>query len=367
METAVTITLPDNLPDSLKDFYLSLPEDDRSTLGWMEPELRNSILATRMQSALAIPVESVAAAMAAEIHEAIIETSSKTPEQLRFPFAPFPTEMTRTSPFFPMSTKERSGSREILENMVIAHHSWGQIRYSGPKLSVSDEDTLIVLLAYLNTTSSRTETEVAGRKTYLYRGSILNLLRLKGIKRPGKNHYDDLINSLKLLGRAQFELVTNRKNAQGKPAPKISIVSGIISGLSYDKASQELILAINPFFAETFAAGTVTLLDVATRLQLDSPVAKALYRFVQSHRDPEWTGHLITLATSLNLDIAGLPPFKLRERIKNAIAELTEEGTLSAKSCIKKDLVILVRSTTSEGANKKLPSPARPRRSVTKT
>jgi len=351
---------PADLPRELEAFYHSLSADEQASLNWMEADLRNSILATRASHSEAgrSAVETAAAKMAKEVHELIIETTDNTAEQLRMPFAPFPTEMTRTSPFFPMGTKEKA-HRENIENMVITEHAWGTIKYSGPKLSVGDEDTLMVLLAYLNAASNRRETEVGGRKTYLYQGSILTLLKLKGIKRPGKNHYEDLLNSLKLLGRAQFELKTNRRNAQGKPAPKTSVVSGIISGMSYDSASQEMVLAINPFFAETFAAGNVTLLDLATRLKLDSQVAKSLYRFILSQRDNQWAGHFLTLAASLNLDIATQPAFKLRSLLNKAIKELIKEGTLSPRSIIKKDLALIVKASENEPkqivTNKKTP------------
>lgn len=343
-------TVPADLPKELHDYYLSLSAEDKQSLSWMEADLRNSILATRAaHSTGQSAVENAAQNIGKEVHDTILESLDKerTPEQLKIPFAPFPTELTRTTPFFPMSTKERA-HREIIEGMVIADHAWGSILFSGPKLSVFDEDSLMVLLAYLNATNNRKETEVGGRKTYLYRGSILSLLKLKGIKRPGKNHYNDLINSFRLLGRAQFELRTNRRNLQGKPAPKTTLISGIISGMSYDSTSQELVLAINPFFAETFAAGNVTLLDLSTRLQLDSQAAKALYRFIQSHRDDQWAGHFLTLAASLNLDIASQPTFKLRSIVNKAIKELIEVGVLSPRSVIKKDLAMIVKASDRE-------------------
>lgn len=329
--------------------FLSLSPVRRKRILEAVPEHQASFLRIQQRSQQESEIEAAAKEVAREVHEVIVESASKTQEQLRFPFAPFPTDLTRTSPFFPMSTKERK-NREDLKDMEIAHHSWGRITYTGPKLSVTEEDALILLLAFLNSATNRTETEMQGRRTYLYRGSILPLLRLKGIQRPGKNHYEDLLQSFRLLGRANFELTTNKKNeSTGKSTPKTSIIAGILNAVTFDPDSGQLIVAINPFFAETFATGNVTLLDVATRLNLDSQVSKCLYRFMQSHRDNKWAGHFMILAAALNLDL-NQPTFKLRSIVKKAIAELVHEGTLDASSMIKKDLVVLEKMV------KKLPS-----------
>lgn len=156
-----------------------------------------------------------------------------------------------------------------------------------------------------------------------------------------------MLESLKRLASAQFTLVTNRKNAQGAPAPKTTFISGIISGLSYDSANHELILAINPFFFESFNAGFVTFYDVAARLDLNSQYAKALYRFMTSHRDDEWRGHYTVLVSALNLD-ANQPATKIRQNLNAAIKELVQKGHMTKRSGIVKDVAHLERTPSKQ-------------------
>ncbi len=271
----------------------------------------------------------------------------------------FPTDMTRCSPFFPMNPKEL-GHREYLEDFIITSANWGEIKYTGPKLSTYEEDVLMVLLAILEQQSPYkkqtyayegatkynefgsydSELHVYGedlpgaRKTLTYKGPILPLLRLLGIERPGQTNYKRLLAALKRLTVAGIELsIATGKTKSGKRrAPRITQMSAMLAGVHWDDKKKELTATINPFFYETYMAGRVTLMDVAKRISLKGVISKALYRFVQSHRqNPVYVGHFLTLADVLNMD-REQPPKKTRQLLKTAINELIRQGILMKKS-----------------------------------
>src|ERR1035437_8819508 len=87
----------------------------------------------------------------------------------------------------------------------------------------------------------------------------------------------------------------------------------------------------------------VTWLDVKIRTKLNSPVSKALYRFIQSHQKDFWTGSVMLLAKALNLDI-DLPMNKIRARLKKAITELIGFDLLQPTSTIVNNVVTLRRT-----------------------
>lgn len=52
-------------------------------------------------------------------------------------------------PLFPMRNNEL-GERRFLRNYIITSANWGEIRYTGPQLSIYEEDSLMALLAVLD-------------------------------------------------------------------------------------------------------------------------------------------------------------------------------------------------------------------------
>lgn len=293
---------------------------------------------------------------AKEIHDAIGEAE---PEQGNFlGWFGFPTDLTRCSPFFPLNPKE-TGKRDYLEEYLITSAGWGEIRYNGPRLTTYDEDVLMVLLAILDKVSqSREITEAEGKKTYTYRGPALPLLRLLGYSRPGKREYKRLLLTLKRLTGAVIELsLSSGKTKAGKKRPpRKTFISAMLAGTFWDEDKKELSATVNPFFYEAFCSGSVSLLDVATRISIKGTVAKALYRFVQSHRkNLVFEGHFLVLAETLNMD-KEQPTKEIRRIIKRAIAELTGQNILTTKSrFVSQDIVLLER--TSEALPKTCPHP----------
>jgi hypothetical protein len=254
---------------------------------------------------------------AEEVHK---EVGKPRAEQTWFPFTPMPTDLCRVSPFFPMAKREEK-ERPYLRHMLITKSAWGSIFYSGPKLSIFEEDVLVAILAILDTNNKNiSESEdKEGRKTYTYQGPLLPILKLMGYKKFGGSNYKRVIDAIRLLAGAGVELETKGK---------WSIDTILIHGW-YDEKSKFLKVTVNPFFYETYIAGTVTLLDVLKRSQIKGSIAKALYRFVMSHRDSKWQGHFLTLSASLNLDL-NQPHIQLRRQIRIAISELKKIGILES-------------------------------------
>ena len=279
----------------------------------------------------------------------VIAPGGKLPpiQESLFKWAGFPTDMTRVSPFFPMNVKDLK-DRPFMKGLVITAAQWGDITYTGPKLSTYEEDSLLVLLACLEGVSKhRSETtDKDGRKTYTYRGPALPLLRALGYKKPNTKDYKRLLESLKLLTVAGVDLrVSSGQKNGGKKEPRFTSMSAMLANVSWDSEKKVLSATINPFFYEAYLAGTVTLMDVAKRMTLSGTIARSLYRFVQSHRDnPVFSGHFLTLAQVLNMDTEQ-PGRKLRELLKKAISELIKSGVLTKKSrFVSQDIIVLHRS-----------------------
>lgn len=332
--------IPAGIPNDMLDLWDKMPEKEKAILIGMDPDLRISFI--RNYRVRLVRQEDEAKNQGEEIRQAIMPGGQPQPEQLRFSFSPFPTQLTRTSPFFPISTHEIA-KREYIRDMVIASHSWGELTYTGPKLSVFEEDHLMILLALICDVNARTEEACEGGEiTYTYTGNIRKILRLKRIENPGANHYKTVIDSLTLLTGASFKLIT-KKTGKGKKDLDTTYVNNILTNFAYTHGSGNLKVTVNPYFYQTFGQGMVTWLDVQIRSRLKSAHAKALYRFIMSHRDDKWEGPLLTLAASTNMD-SNLPKIKTRERLKKAIAELIEVGVLTERSKINGDFVELWRT-----------------------
>lgn len=305
---------------------------------------------TQWRSKRALGEEAIDQAEA--IHQ---EVKAAPPEQGHIAqWCGFPTDMTRCSPFFPMNPKEL-GHREFLRDFVITSANWGEIKYTGPKLSTYEEDVLLVLLAVLDGQSQHRQIEhiieiadgkVTERKSYTYKGPAWPLLRLLGYKKPGKDAYKRLISALELMGVAGVKLCISDGKAKGgkKRSPRITQLATMLVCVRWDDKEKVLTATVNPFFYETYMAGTVTLLDVAKRVGLKGNISKALYRFIQSHRkNPVFVGHFLTLADALNMD-REQPAKEIRRQLKAAILELIRHGVLTKKSrFVEQDILRLER------------------------
>lgn len=285
----------------------------------------------------------------------------------------FPTDMTRCSPFFPVRNNDLE-HREFLQNYLITSANWGEILYTGPRLSTYDEDVLLVLLSILDGKSQYRERcdyvegkineiniviatkegstdipiHIQKRTSYTYTGPIYPLLRMLGYTKPNKKDYLRIISTLERLTVSALKIsISTGKTKSGKRRPpRVTQMSSILAGVHWDDKKKKLTATVNPFFYETYMAGRVTLMDVAKRISLKGVISKALYRFAQSQRqNPIFEGHFLTLADALNMD-REQPAKKIRQLLKTAINELIRQGVLMKKSgFVDTDIVKLNRAS----------------------
>ena len=275
----------------------------------------------------------------------------------------FPTMLTRTSPFFPKNRNELATGegldRKFLRNYVITAAGWGELLYSGPILTTYEEDALWAVLAMLDAVSKYRSIEGdKGEQTFTYRGPARPILLLMGHKQPSGTHRKRLVESCELMTTAAIKMAASGgKTKTGKKrAPRKTDMSNILSNVSWDDEAKELAVTVNPFFYEAYCSAKISLMSMAVRAKLTSPVAKALYRFVMSHRSGRcFEGHFLTLADALNMD-RDQPMTELRRTIKLAMAALQRNGVLTTKSkFVSQDIVILDRTDGALPAKKKVP------------
>lgn len=278
---------------------------------------------------LKLPMEDHAKAVAAEVHAEIAPAGKMPPEQGWLNFAPMPTDLCRVSPFFPMSKNELA-VRPFIQGMVIAKNPWGEVTYTGPKLSTFEEDVLLAILALLKNEELQDE----GGPNWTYAGPLRPILTVMGYKTTGKDNYRRVRSALRLLASAVVEIQTKKGRWE---------LSNMIAKAGGNEQAATVAVTVNPYFCEMYAAGAVNLLDLAKRAELSRPVSKALHRFATSHRG-DWRGHFLTLAVAINLDMEQ-PQKQLRRQIQQAMAELRKVGVLAARSKFAGDVVTLALAT----------------------
>lgn len=292
--------------------------------------------------------QEVAQAQGKEIGKEVAQAIPRETQLTFHSLLGYPTDMTRTSPFFPLNQKEL-GKRDFLREYVITSAGWGEITYTGPRLSIYEEDALMALLAIFDQANkNKEETEIEGRKTYTYQGPALPILKILGYKRPGKKDYNRLISGLKLLTVAGVELrIATGKTKKGKQRPpRKTYMSAMLANVAWNEEEKELSATINPFFYEAFCQGRVTLMDLETRIKLSGSISKAMYRFIQSHKTGKWQGHFLTLADALNIN-REKPGFRIKESIKRAMTSLKKQKIITKSSGFSKDIVLLERLKSS--------------------
>lgn len=271
------------------------------------------------------------------------------PHQAYFAFAPMPTDLCRVSPFFPMSTNDMA-KRDYIEDMPITTSSWGGITYTGPRLSTYEEDVLLAVLALLNNKAENKHvTMLDGVPTYTYRGPLRPVLKMMGYEKTGSHDYKRILLALKRMQATSIEMQIKGRNSRGKAVVKKIIMNNMIPNAVWDDELKELRVTINPYFYELYLKNAVTLIDMQTRSKLRSPVAKSLMRFVESHAGDLWQGHILTLATALNMD-RDQPLYELRRVVRTAITILIKEGALVVGSQVDGDIVTLSRKPRSQAA-----------------
>ena len=316
-----------------------MSEEDWQLVEQLPARIRAGAIA--MRKGLIEGTDQAAIIQAEAIHQEIAALVS--PEQTHLAtWCGYPTDLTRCSPFFPISPRDTQ-HREYLENYLITSAGWGQITYTGPLLTIFDEDVLMALIVLLVNPSLHNTTIKDGEKlTYTYTGPISALLKTMGYLRAGKEIYERVYLSLKRLMSSVLEMSISqgRTRAGKKKKPKYVKLSNILTNVEMNPETGFISITINPFFYEAYFSRTITLIDIKKRSLLKGSITKALYRFVQSQRNlVVFEGHFLTLADCLNMN-RDQPTKITRLRLKESINELVKNNILNKKSkFISQDIV----------------------------
>jgi hypothetical protein len=273
-----------------------------------------------------ISIEDDARTTAVEIQKAI--PPEALDEQVYLPICPMPTDLCRVSPFYPLN-RNQLNQRDYLDEIIITKsNSWGEIHYSGPRLSTYDEDVLMGILSLLTQIKHRQNTKENDKNTYTYKGPILPLLKTVGFT-DSKRDYERIRKSLRFLASAVLTIKVYKRNTRGKRHLTTWNMTNILSAAKWNEKEKVISITINPYFYETYNAGTFTQIELQKRTEIKSPIAKALYRFTASQRN-DWTGHYLTLANALNMDTDN--DYEVKRNLKKALQEVINKKILQKGS-----------------------------------
>lgn len=257
-----------------------------------------------------------------DIENHILNVTGK-PQQLKLAF--MPSSMARTSPFFPMGKQEMK-DRPLYRDFII-ENSWGKITFSGPRLSIFDESVLLALLVLAKKCKSDNL-----QTTYVEMCEIMSIPR-------GGKQYLSISDALIRLAKSTIE--TNLTGGKRKESVS-SFTGAILSQVNQDFQTKKISIFINPHFLALYGVNLTTYLDVGERAQLKGDTAKALYRFIQTHKPGPVPFGLLTLCHGINLN-TDQPLFEIRRQIKTALAELKKHGHIKSGRIDKTDNIYLTK------------------------
>jgi len=240
---------------------------------------------------------------------------SDAPKQQSFSF--LPTELTRISPFFPMRRGQK-GLRPL--ERIRWEHSWGEIEFSGEKLSIKDETVLLIILSLVKKQGERT-----------IRTTCYEICKEMGI-RPQRDNYRSIWESIRRLTGTSINLTVK---------DKIKMVNTILSGGKVEEESGKILLSLNEYFLSMYAQSLITHINLSFRKTLKGDFSKALYRFLTSQKDHELNYHILTLAKVINIDVQKMELKVIRRRIRSGLKELRAKGFLSRWQIRKNDIVYI--------------------------
>jgi hypothetical protein len=276
------------------------------------------------------------------------EEIAELTQKCYFDLAKIPAIFCRISPFLPLPRKELGRSRDTFETeILLAQSSWGKIIFEGKKLSIYEEDAFFAVLTLI--AQQKTQVLADDSTTYMYEGPLLPVVKLCGLQAGGSG-YKRVLESLDLMIGSKFKVIFNKKNSRGQKKQTISEKFNIITRIKYDSEEKKLTVEINQYFYKYFMpdAAQIIFLDTIRRAQLSSPISKALYRFVKSHKKAENQWPYMEVAASINLNTS-LPVRRIKERLASAIKDLIERKILTRESSFQgKTMLRLVRHRSCE-------------------
>lgn len=241
------------------------------------------------------------------------------PDQTSFSF--IPTEMTRLSPFFPISDMDKA-KREYKE--MTWENSWGRMSIKGIKLSIYDEDILLALVKLFKKHQSLT--------LNISRGEIFKAIG----KTKGANANIALSKSIERLTGTLVTIEVWDNIKTKNPVTKMG--NTILSGYVMNKRGG-LTVTLNPYFQEAYLETMVTSLDLDFRMSLKHDVAKSLHRFLES-QNKDYQIHIDKLVLAININ-ANQERKHIRDILRKALNELVEKKYLEFFHI--KDEIIITR------------------------
>jgi hypothetical protein len=255
------------------------------------------------------------------IREIKKEIADLTPlEQLTFSF--LPNEMTRISPFSPMS-KSEMGNRSVVKQ--IFNNPWGTMELQGERLSVFDESVLLAVLklATLN-------------KSFMFSTTFHEILGIMGTT-SGINTYKAVRSSLDRL-TGTFVKIT----IKSKDTIKSGLSNHILSHVKYSKYNFDV--KIDEYFGGIYLEGLITSIDLDFRAKLKGDITKAMYRFYEG-QPVNFEIHIDKFCDAINLNKAQ-QKFELRKKINKSLKELISHGYFEYGKINKKDHIVTKKIMT---------------------
>jgi hypothetical protein len=263
---------------------------------------------------------------AADEAKDLILKSPNYHEQLLFSF--MPTQLTRTTPFFPISKREmKNRPHEKLEWKT----SWGMISITGERLAVYEETILLSLLVLVK----KQRSEVLETTQY-------ELCKIANVT-PSKNTYNAIWAGLKRLSTTNIELSILGKDKK----PSTEMAGTIITWIKRDRKKNKLQIALNPYFNVMFAQSFVTNINLKFRAGLKGDVSKSLYRFLEGQRSEKYSIHILKLSAAININL-DLPTKKIRESIRKGLRELRAKNYLAKWTLPKNSDIVTVWKSESK-------------------
>lgn len=245
--------------------------------------------------------------------------STKTGRGIQPAFGFLPTDLGRVAPFFPLNRREMN-QREYLKELPLGNPSWGELLYSGPKLSTHDEDVLLAVTELIKK-----------HKALTIKTSIYEICNILGIK-PQQNSYKSIWSALENLTKGTLKL-TVRGKSQG--------ISNMLNTAVRDEKTNAVIIEVNTFFLNTYLEGLISTIDIGFRRSLKGSIAKELYRFLRCHPGCQHEFHFHTIARAINMNL-DREARKIKADLKSAFTELKTKGYLE-KFILKGDTFLIYK------------------------
>ena len=223
------------------------------------------------------------------------------PQQL--PLTGFPTDLCRSTIFFPLP---RRGRKKLQDEPVKISFktSWSHGEYEGRKLSVDDEDLLLVCL-YL----------AKKHKSSVFVATYPEIQKLLGLN-PNSKYNKQIKESFQRFGKASFTV-----NYKG-PDDMWS-VDHIMRSRGHKRKIK--IIIGEDFYSEFLRS--YTLMSLPFRLKIKGSIAKLLFTFLSSHSEPvTYTSDTLIEVLNMNLE---LEKKHLRRQLKRAFNELQRQSFLT--------------------------------------